>query len=161
MKIQTNTVIKVLEIFFLSANFIFAQNQDNPPSIDPEREVIVMFKSDAVTPPENRTAGRPDENGGEIAFRVGGILYVMDLSTGSTWKVTEPAWGSFRWSPDGEWIVFEEGSHIYRIKVNGDSLAQLTFQGHNFFPPGDLMGSGSRMTQILTTQNMFGSRFIG
>ncbi len=103
----------------------------------------------------------PDENGGEIAFRVGGILYVMDLITGSTWIVTESLWGSFRLSPDGEWIVFEEGAHIYRIKVNGDSLAQLTFQGRNFSPPGDLMGSGSRMTQILTTQNMFGSRFIG
>ena len=103
----------------------------------------------------------PDDNGGEIAFRAGETLYVMDLSTGSTWIVTESLWGSFRWSPDGEWIVFDEGSQIYKIKVNGDSLAQLTFQGRNFFPPGDLTGSGSRMTQILTTQNMLGSRFIG
>jgi TolB protein len=38
------------------------------------------------------------------------------------------------WSPDGEWIVFSNYAQIYKIKVNGDSLTQLTFGGENFFP---------------------------
>jgi len=42
--------------------------------------------------------------------------------------------GSPDWSPDGQWIVFERGAQIYKIKVNGDNLTQLTFNGQNFFP---------------------------
>lgn len=38
------------------------------------------------------------------------------------------------WSPSSNWIVFEQGTQIYKIKANGDSLTQLTFQGRNFFP---------------------------
>ena len=59
MKIQTNIIVKVLGIFFLLTTFIFAQT--DTPSIDPEREVIVMFRSDAVIPPASRTEGQPDE----------------------------------------------------------------------------------------------------
>ncbi|MBC8323829.1 MAG: PD40 domain-containing protein [Candidatus Marinimicrobia bacterium] len=43
-------------------------------------------------------------------------------------------WGySPDWSPDGDWIVFKYGQ-IYKIKVDGDSLTQLTFEGRNHFP---------------------------
>ena len=50
----------------------------------------------------------PDENGGEIAFCDREALYVMDMSTGSTWKVVEPVWPyGLRWSPDGERIAYE------------------------------------------------------
>ena len=38
------------------------------------------------------------------------------------------------WSPDGQWLAFVQGSQIYKIKVTGDSLTQLTFEGNNFFP---------------------------
>ncbi len=37
------------------------------------------------------------------------------------------------WSPDGHWIAFSTG-HIWKKKINGDSLEQLTFEGKNFFP---------------------------
>jgi Tol biopolymer transport system component len=33
------------------------------------------------------------------------------------------------WSADGEWIVLSDYAQIYKIKANGDSLTQLTFQG--------------------------------
>lgn len=39
-----------------------------------------------------------------------------------------------RWSPDGEWITFEQGGQIFKRTVEGDSLVQLTFEGRNFFP---------------------------
>ncbi len=38
------------------------------------------------------------------------------------------------WSPDSQWLAFVSGAQIYKIKVNGDSLTQLTFEGRNFFP---------------------------
>ncbi len=41
--------------------------------------------------------------------------------------------GTPRWSPDGQWIVFEENEQIYKRKLNGDSLVQLTFEGSNFY----------------------------
>ncbi|MFQ6608342.1 MAG: DPP IV N-terminal domain-containing protein [Fidelibacterota bacterium] len=37
------------------------------------------------------------------------------------------------WSPDGKWLVFKF-SQIYKIKVNGDSLTQLSFEGNNSYP---------------------------
>ena len=37
-------------------------------------------------------------------------------------------------SPDGEWMVFSWGKQIWKVKVNGDSLTQLTFSGENFYP---------------------------
>ncbi len=37
-------------------------------------------------------------------------------------------------SPDGKWLVFSWGKQIWKIKVNGDSLTQLTSSGENFFP---------------------------
>jgi TolB protein len=38
------------------------------------------------------------------------------------------------WLPDGQWIAFSDGGEIYKIKLNGDSLTQLTTNGSNFFP---------------------------
>ncbi|MFQ6610087.1 MAG: TolB family protein [Fidelibacterota bacterium] len=38
------------------------------------------------------------------------------------------------WSPDGNWIAFVNDTQIYKIKADGDSLTQLTFEGRNFFP---------------------------
>lgn len=37
------------------------------------------------------------------------------------------------WSPDGKWIVFSQNSQIYKMKINTDSLTQLTFENENFF----------------------------
>jgi len=37
-------------------------------------------------------------------------------------------------SPDGNWIVFSDYAQIFKIKLNRDSLTQLTFGGRNFFP---------------------------
>lgn len=38
------------------------------------------------------------------------------------------------WSPDGEWIAFGAGAHIYKIKTKGTDLTQLTFGRRTFFP---------------------------
>ncbi len=38
------------------------------------------------------------------------------------------------WSPDGKWIAFSDNAQIFKVKLNGDSLAQLTADGRNFLP---------------------------
>lgn len=43
------------------------------------------------------------------------------------------------WSPNGDWIVFEQGGQIYKAPFISDSIdkariTQLTFDGRNFFP---------------------------
>ena len=38
------------------------------------------------------------------------------------------------WSPCGQWIAFSQGAQIWKKKIDGDSLTQLTFEGRNFFP---------------------------
>lgn len=39
------------------------------------------------------------------------------------------------WSPDGRWIVFSVNAQIFKMKINGDSLQQLSSPGlRSFFP---------------------------
>jgi Tol biopolymer transport system component len=38
------------------------------------------------------------------------------------------------WSPDGQWLAFNLGNQIYKRKLNGDSLTQLTFDRENHLP---------------------------
>ncbi|MDD2284921.1 MAG: DPP IV N-terminal domain-containing protein [Paludibacter sp.] len=45
-----------------------------------------------------------------------------------------PAAATPTWSPDGQWIAFSGGAQIWKKKIDGDSLTQLTFEGRNFFP---------------------------
>ena len=51
---------------------------------------------------------------------------VMLLSKGSV--VGQPKWGK------NGWIVFSNGTNIFKVRDNGDSLAQLTFEGINQNP---------------------------
>ncbi len=56
-------------------------------------------------------------------------LWVMDLETLEKTMIFEGYPVSYpSWSPNGEWIVFDCGA-ICKVKVNGDSLTQLTFDG--------------------------------
>jgi len=41
---------------------------------------------------------------------------------------------SSTWSQDGEWIAFSDNAQIFKMKVNSDSIIQLTFEGKNFSP---------------------------
>jgi TolB protein len=38
-----------------------------------------------------------------------------------------------QWRSDGQWIAFGKDYQIWKIKVSGDSLTQLTFNGKNYF----------------------------
>jgi TolB protein len=89
-------------------------------------------------------------DGNTIAYWYSGTIKVyesgrhtIDLSLQGIWFISSD--GTNRrmflqgadlpdWSPDGQKIAFEAGTQIYTIKINGDSLKQLTFGGRNFFP---------------------------
>ncbi|MDD2550559.1 MAG: DPP IV N-terminal domain-containing protein [Bacteroidales bacterium] len=45
------------------------------------------------------------------------------------------------WSPCEQWIAFSQNAQIWKKKINGDSLTQLTFEGRNFFPAWSKCGS--------------------
>ncbi len=62
-------------------------------------------------------------------------IYLIDTS-GNNKRIiyTGPGAYSPAWSPDGEWIAFSDQAQIFKMKINGDSLTQLTLGGRNFFP---------------------------
>ena len=62
-------------------------------------------------------------------------IYLIDTNrTNNKILYSGPGAYSPTWSPDGEWIAFSDNGQIFKIKVNGDSLTQLTNSGNNFFP---------------------------
>jgi TolB protein len=62
-------------------------------------------------------------------------LYIIDTNGSNNLMVyNDPYLSSSDYSQNGEWIAFDSRGQIYKIKFNGDSLTQLTFNGSNFFP---------------------------
>ncbi len=62
-------------------------------------------------------------------------IYLIDPS-GNNKRLFYASPGAYSptWSPDGQWIAFSDGGQIFKMKINGDSLTQLTSEGRNFFP---------------------------
>lgn len=71
---------------------------------------------------------------GDTTFESTGIYLIDTNGTNKRILFSSPSAYSPTWSPDGEWIAFSDNAQIYKIKVNGDSLTQLTKFGNNFFP---------------------------
>lgn len=66
-------------------------------------------------------------------------LWVMDLKTQEK-TLLHPNGSLGDWAPDSEWIVFNIGTQIYKIRINGAGLTQLTFEGRNFLPDWNPVG---------------------
>lgn len=97
---------------------------------------------------DSSPAWSPD--GSTIAFYHHGVVYDTVLKTETVHPDSEGIWfiapnGENKkmflkggdlpaWAPNGDWLTFGYSTQIYKIKVNGDSLTQLTFEGRNFFP---------------------------
>ena len=68
------------------------------------------------------------------------IKYNMVTQDKSTILCGETILHRPRWSKK-DWIIFDRiDNNIYKIKSNGDSLSQLTFQGNAFSPEWDIKG---------------------
>ncbi len=62
-------------------------------------------------------------------------IYIIDTAgTYNRFVLWGPLILQTRWSPKGDWILFERSAQIYKVKTNGDSLTRLTFSGENFYP---------------------------
>lgn len=60
-------------------------------------------------------------------------IFLIDTNGTNKRQIVSGYCGSPDFSPDGNWITFHSGQ-IYKIKINGDSLTQLTNTGRNYFP---------------------------
>jgi Tol biopolymer transport system component len=88
---------------------------DFEPAWSPDGKYIAYFHGDTV----------PGKTGIYIITPEGKENRLFQPGT----NIYEPTW-----SPDGQWIVFSDKTQIWKKKLNGDSLIQLTTEGRNFFP---------------------------
>jgi len=77
-------------------------------------------------------------DGNYIVYRTydgGPILQKLNLETGEKEDVCDSCF-SFNpdWSPDGEWIAFNCGTQIAKIKPDGSNFKRLTTEGRNYSP---------------------------
>ncbi len=105
-------------------------------STDMEKPPPFMYRCsdfEAVWSPDGKTIAFI--SGGNPETQIPAGLYFVDLDGRNRRLFFEGAKVySPDWSPDGEWIVFSNYALIYKIKVNGDSLTQLIFEGSNHKP---------------------------
>lgn len=110
---------------------------------DPQQGAVCLY-GNSCDPPDFRVideepAWSPD--GKTIAYVHGDItpgktgIYLIDLETKENKLWHEGAQlGAPNWSPDGQWITFWQYRNIWKKKVDGTGLTQLTSGGSDFFP---------------------------
>lgn len=86
---------------------------DFQPAWSPDGHTIAYYHRDSTF--ETTGIYLIDTNGTNKRLLVGDLSFSPDFS------------------PDGNWVTFANGQ-IYKIKINGDSLMQLTNGGSNYFP---------------------------
>ncbi|MCI0604606.1 S41 family peptidase [bacterium] len=95
--------------------------------------VILLLISPSIFADANPMLRFPDVHKTRLAFSMAGDLWVADLSTGKSRRLTDWKGREYfpKFSPDGEWIAFTaevSGTpHVYIIRFSGGSPTQLTF----------------------------------
>lgn len=98
-----------------SGNFFDFRLTDYAPAWSPDGKTIAYVHGDTV-----------DGKTGIYFIDTSGVNKRMIYSSVSA---ENPSW-----SPDGKWLVFSAQGQIFKMKINSDSIVQLTFEGKNFFP---------------------------
>ncbi|MEX1139665.1 MAG: hypothetical protein WEF53_10025 [Bacteroidota bacterium] len=109
---RLSEIVMTAGVFFVSS----CSNPGDPTPVQQETRVHI------------RAAWSPD--GHTIAFTnmaAGGLgIYVMDTSGANMTLVIQGGGIGLSWSPSSNRLIFSALSNLYTIKVNGDSLVQLT-----------------------------------
>ncbi len=61
-------------------------------------------------------------------------IYAVDSSGSNLRLLYAGDTGGPTWSPDSKWLAFSQGLKLYKVKITGDSLAQLTSGGEDIRP---------------------------
>ncbi len=158
MKRQSIQFILLPLLFILWANMACMepkgekQEEDHPfriidrsPSWSPDGRAIVYYHSQSI---DSTGKWSPDTSG----------LYLIDPDGTNKRLLRIGFTHDPNWSPDSKWVVFEERGEIYKIKANGDSLFQLTFEGRNFYP--DWSPDGTKITYDRSVSDQAGKSGI-
>jgi Tol biopolymer transport system component len=158
MKIKIYNALNKILYLCIMLFFLYAcKDKVNGPT-DPCIDCPIDFRVTDFEP-----AWSPDGNtiayvhGDTIPGKTGIYLINLDGTNKRLWHSSASAYAP-SWSPDGEWIIFSDQSQIFKMKVNGDSLTQLTFEGRNFFP--DWSPNGQWITFDSNNDSPNGMNFI-
>ena len=127
--------MRIITLIFIT--FLLLINSCNENLTGPEPPCFICPLNSGLT--DFDPAWSPD--GQTIAYIHGdtikgnsGIYFINRDGSGNKLFFSNGKANSPCWSPDGNWLAFEMSGNIHKIKINGDSLTQLTFEGRNFFP---------------------------
>ena len=135
-------LIVAIKLTALLSVFVIAISCENPAADNKENEVTEIPLPDLGRVIDQNPSWSPD--GGKIAFshvaqeeeiELGlSQIWIIDLETGEKEFVTQGY--NPDWSPDGNKLVFNESfGRVSTVKVNGDSLEQLTPDNKSLFSP--------------------------
>ncbi|MBL7961496.1 PD40 domain-containing protein [bacterium] len=134
--LKTSMLLTFL-ISFISCDWLGGDDHSDPGTQIPNTELFSPLQLGAVAysgtiSPDRKSLLLVNN---EFADTIGTLM--MDMETYEKKEFSKDFLGTADWSPDGEWIVYTDyskGRNIFKIKSNGDSITQLTFEGNSIFP---------------------------
>ncbi len=100
--------------------------------IPPTTVAFYQIDTDAAWSPDGKSILFVKGDWPDSAWEGG--IYLHDLATGRDSLISSNYLASsLTWSPDQRWIAYSWGAQIYAMKLDGDSLEQLTSNGNRNF----------------------------
>jgi TolB protein len=121
--------LSVLLFLFLIMGIGGCENKESVPIIEEPIDFCLIDGEPAWSPDGKWIAFYHDDS---LSSKAG--IYLISPDGANIRKCQDGIAETPAWSPDGQWIVFSKNAQIWKKKIDGDSLTQLTFEGRNFFP---------------------------
>lgn len=150
--VVTSSVTFIAVVLVLLVTSCQKNPTDGDSGCPPLRPPIALSPySDPIWSPDRKTIAFNHTPLKRIYYDPGDCLFYYEFYNDSTgfWminadgshkrRVLPYCLGDPDWNSDGQWIVFEEGAQIYKMRFSGNdfdptTLTQLTFEGRNFLP---------------------------